>query len=52
VRLIVELHRTDADVAGTVTVDSEGATPQPFSGWLELLQLLETIGLPPPPNEN
>jgi hypothetical protein len=40
VRFIVELRHTHDNVEGEVTVD--GAThPQPFSSWLELLQLLE-----------
>jgi hypothetical protein len=40
VRFIVELRHSDDGVEGEVT--PEGATePQRFSGWLELLQLLE-----------
>jgi hypothetical protein len=39
-RFIVDLRHTDDGVEGEVT--PEGATePQRFSGWLELLQLLE-----------
>ena len=39
-RFIVELRHSDDGVEGEVT--REGATePQRFSGWLELLRLLE-----------
>jgi hypothetical protein len=47
VRFIVELHHTGDGVDGEVT--AEGATEsQRFSGWLELLRLLE----PPPTQGN
>lgn len=36
----LKLHRTEGDAAATVIVDSDEGTPQPFSGWLELLQVL------------
>jgi hypothetical protein len=43
VRIIVELHHTsDEGVHGAVIADA-GGEPQPFTGWLELLRLLETL---------
>jgi hypothetical protein len=49
VRVVVELHRTEDDgVHGVVIADPDGSggAPQPFSGWLELLRLLETLAFP------
>ena len=41
-RFLVELHRTeDGGVEGVLTREETGQ-PQAFSGWLELLRLLET----------
>jgi hypothetical protein len=39
-RYIVELRHTDDGVAGEVTPEGT-SQPQQFSGWLELLRLLE-----------
>ncbi len=42
-RFIVELHRTEAGgVEGVVSLEETGES-QPFSGWLELLRLLEGV---------
>jgi hypothetical protein len=39
-RFVLDLRHTEQGVEGEVT--REGATaPEPFSGWLELLRLLE-----------
>jgi hypothetical protein len=48
VRVVVELHRTEDDgVHGVVIADPEGTgEPYPFSGWLELLRLLEAFASP------
>jgi hypothetical protein len=44
VRIIVELHHTnDEGVHGAVIPDG-GGEPQPFTGWLELLRVLEALG--------
>jgi hypothetical protein len=49
VRFIVDLHPVEARVEGTVALDGPGE-PSPFSGWLELLRLLEThLAAPPVP---
>jgi hypothetical protein len=46
VRLIVELNPTgDSQIAGAVT--PERSDPVPFSGWLELLRVLESMLEPP-----
>jgi hypothetical protein len=42
-RCFVELRRTDDDGVEGVLVSEETGQPQPFSGWLELLRLLEVI---------
>jgi hypothetical protein len=43
VRVVVDLHRTDdGAVAGTLTT-GEMDEPQAFSGWLDLLRLLEMV---------
>jgi hypothetical protein len=39
-RFIVDLRHTDEGVEGEVTREG-AAVPEPFSGWLELLRLLE-----------
>ncbi len=39
-RFIVELHPVDQRVEGTVACDGPDE-PCPFTGWLELLRLLE-----------
>jgi hypothetical protein len=42
VRVLVELHLTDAgSVEGTLTPEGNGGESQSFSGWLDLLRLLE-----------
>jgi hypothetical protein len=42
VRIIVELHHTsDEGVHGSVILHS--GEPQPFTGWLELLRVLEAL---------
>jgi hypothetical protein len=49
VRVVVELHRTgdEGGVRGLVIADPEGGgEPHPFSGWLELLRLLEALVSP------
>jgi len=48
VRVVVELHRTEDDgVYGVViAAPEETGLPQPFSGWLELLRLLEALASP------
>jgi hypothetical protein len=48
VRIIVELHHTDDEgINGTVIADAHGTgEPHPFTGWLELLRLLETPRAP------
>jgi hypothetical protein len=40
-RFIVELHRTSADEIEGVVIPEGSVGPRPFSGWLELLRLLE-----------
>ena len=47
-RVVVELHRTEDDgVQGVVIADPDGTgVPHPFSGWLELLRLLEAFASP------
>jgi hypothetical protein len=47
-RVVVELHRTEDDsVHGVVIADAEGTgEPHPFTGWLELLRLLESFAPP------
>jgi hypothetical protein len=47
VRFIVDLHPVEERVEGTVALDGPGE-PSPFSGWLELLRLLETHVAAPP----
>lgn len=44
-RVILELHQADdAGVHGVVIPDPENSgDPQPFTGWLELLRLLEAL---------
>jgi len=39
-RFIVDLRHTDQSVEGEVLREG-AAAPEPFSGWLELLRLLE-----------
>jgi hypothetical protein len=39
-RFVLNLRYTDHDVEGEVTREGSAA-PEPFSGWLELLRLLE-----------
>ena len=48
-RIIVELHHTDDEgVHGAVITDADGrGEPQPFTGWLELLRLLEALAPSP-----
>jgi hypothetical protein len=48
VRVVVELHRTeDEGVRGMVIADPDGASePRLFSGWLELLRVLEDLVSP------
>ena len=42
-RFIVDLHRTDeGGVEGAVTADEPGE-PRYFTGWLELLRMLEGV---------
>jgi hypothetical protein len=47
-RVVVELHRSqDETVHGVVIADPEGfGEPHPFTGWLELLRLLEHFASP------
>ena len=46
-RVVVELHRTEDDgVYGVVIAAPETGVPQTFSGWLELLRLLEALASP------
>jgi hypothetical protein len=47
-RVIVELHRTQADaVHGVVIAGAEDiGEPQRFAGWLELLRILEALAPP------
>jgi hypothetical protein len=47
-RVVVELHRTKDDtVHGVVIAASDGTgKPHPFTGWLELLRLLESFVSP------
>jgi len=48
-RVIVELHRTEADaVQGVVIADvgNDIGGPHPFTGWLELLRILEALAPP------
>jgi hypothetical protein len=49
VRVIVELHHTDDEgVHGSVIPDAHGTSePQPFTGWLELLRVLEALAPSP-----
>ncbi len=47
-RYVIDLdHDGDGHARGTVT-DGGGAAPVAFSGWLELLRLLEAASWPPP----
>ncbi|WP_007515785.1 hypothetical protein [Pseudofrankia saprophytica] len=47
-RVIVTLHRaTDGRPHGDVRLDGDQDV-HPFSGWIELLQLLEQAAVPPP----
>jgi hypothetical protein len=46
-RCFVELHQTDADGVEGVVIPEETGDPQSFSGWLELLRLLEAMVAPP-----
>ena len=47
VRVIIDLSRIDDHVDGVVIVDGgEISQPHPFTGWLELLRLLEHL-VPP-----
>ena len=39
-RLVVDLRPVEDRVEGTLA-EEDGAEPSPFSGWLELLRLLE-----------
>jgi hypothetical protein len=50
-RVIVELHRTEADtVHGVVIADAEDTDePHRFAGWLELLGVLEALAPPETP---
>jgi hypothetical protein len=48
-RVIVELHRTEADaIHGVVSADAEEdfGKPHQFAGWLELLRILEALAPP------
>jgi hypothetical protein len=45
VRFVVDLHPVEDRVEGTLASDGRGE-PCPFSGWLELLRLLEAHLLP------
>jgi hypothetical protein len=47
-RVIVELHRTEAGtVHGVVIADAEDTDePHRFAGWLELLRVLESLAPP------
>jgi hypothetical protein len=48
-RVIVELHRTEADaVHGVVIADAKEdiGKPHQFAGWLELLRILEALAPP------
>jgi hypothetical protein len=47
-RVIIELHRTEANtVHGVVIADAgDSGEPQRFTGWLELLRLLEALAPP------
>ncbi|MDT3442442.1 MULTISPECIES: hypothetical protein [unclassified Pseudofrankia] len=48
-RVIVTLHRAaDGRPHGDVQLDGDQDT-HPFSGWMELLQLLEQAAAPAPP---
>jgi hypothetical protein len=44
-RVVIELHRADGPMSGRFLAEGQDE-PQPFSGWLELLALLETARLP------
>jgi hypothetical protein len=51
-RVIVELHRTEADaVHGVVIAHAEEdiGKPHQFAGWLELLRILEALAPPETP---
>jgi hypothetical protein len=50
-RCIVELRRTDDDGVEGVLVTEGSGHPQPFSGWLELLRLLEVVAAPGGPQD-
>ena len=47
-RVIVELHHTDDDGVHGVIIPESGDAGEslPFTGWLELLRLLETLAPP------
>jgi hypothetical protein len=49
-RFVVDLRHTDQGVEGEVIREGTAA-PEPFSGWLELLRLLEVgdASMPSPP---
>jgi hypothetical protein len=44
-RVVIEFRRTDGPMSGRFLAEGQDQ-PQPFSGWLELLALLETARLP------
>jgi hypothetical protein len=44
-RVVIELHRGDGPMSGRFLAEGEDQ-PEPFSGWLELLALLETAHRP------
>jgi hypothetical protein len=45
-RVVIELRRGEGPMSGRFMAEGQGR-PQIFSGWLELLALLETARLPP-----
>jgi hypothetical protein len=44
-RVVIELRRGEGPMSGRFLAEGQHQ-PQPFSGWLELLALLETARLP------
>jgi hypothetical protein len=44
-RVLIELHRAAGPMSGRFLAEGQDE-PQPFSGWLELLALLEAARLP------
>jgi hypothetical protein len=48
-RVVIELHRGEGPMSGRFLAEGQHQ-PQPFSGWLELLALLETARSPGRPN--